>query len=460
MDTVFTQGSPEDRFALLDALYARAPVGLAFFDTELRYRRVNAALAAGNGRPIEDHIGRTVSEVMGAPGEQLAAVLGHVLDTGEPVDGRELTVETPGTPGEQRSWRISLYPVADAEGRARGVGAVVVESTPERRAAAEAEAARALLDVVFDTAPVGMAFWDRELRYVRINQAATEINGLTADEHLGRRVDAVLGGPLGERIATLLQDVLDSGEPVLGLELSGDRPGRPGEPHYREVSYFPLPGPDGTTVGVGAVAQDVTARRRLDELRERLLEREHEGRLAAEAARRRAEFVVAAGDALNASLDWEETVRAAVGVAVPTAADLCVLHLATPDDGLEVAAVAHADPRLEALARELAERFGPKLSEAHGVAEAIRTGRTLTAFDIPEARIDAVATSEEHRDGLRALAPRSLLAVPVTAGARAGERAPAHRALAHRPDAAALAAAARAAVAAGPGGGRRLLPRR
>jgi PAS domain S-box-containing protein len=418
MDTVFTQGSPEDRLALLDALYEQAPVGLAFVDARLRYQRINPALAAINGRPVAAHLGRTVTQMLGETGVALEAAMREVLDTGRPSGAIDVEGETPAAPGETRSWRLNLYPVADADGRMRGVGAVVVETTAERRAAAEAEATEALLDVVFDTAPVGMAFWDRDLRYLRINDAGIEVNGLTREEHLGRHVDEVMTGAFGERIVALLREVLRTGEPVLGLELSGERPGHPGEEHHREVSYYPLPGPDGTVVGVGAVVQDVRARRRLDELRQRLLDREHEARLDAEAARRRAETIAAAGDALAASLDWEETVATAAGVAVPAFADFAVLHLLEPTGRLTVAGIAHRDPAHASLMRELNERFGPRLSMAQGVREAMRTGRAVATFDVDDAALARVAVGPEHGEGLRALAPRSIMVVPVTAGAR------------------------------------------
>jgi PAS domain S-box-containing protein len=418
MDTVFTQGSPEDRFALLDALYAQAPVGLAFVDRSMRFRRVNAALAEIDGRPIEEHIGRTIAEMLGPVGEGLAIAVRRVIETGRPSGAIEVEGPTAAQTGPRRSWRATLYPVSGADGRLRGVGAVVIETSPVRRAEAEAEAARALLDAVFDTAPVGMAFWDADLRYLRINDAATVLNGLSREEHLGRPVEDVLLGPFGERVVALLREVLRTGEPVLGIELSGERPGRPGEMHHREASYFPLPGPDGAIAGVGAVVHDVTARRRLDELRQRLLDREHEGRLAAEGARARAELIAAVGDALSASLDWDETVRAAVEALVPGIADMAALHLVSPGGSLELAALAHVDPRHRALAHELHDRFGTRLSQAQGMAEALATGRSVATFELDEASLDAVAVSPEHRDGLRALAPRSTMVVPITAGAR------------------------------------------
>ena len=50
--------------ALLDAFFGGASVGMAFLDRELRFQRVNDALAALNGIPAADHIGRTAAEVL------------------------------------------------------------------------------------------------------------------------------------------------------------------------------------------------------------------------------------------------------------------------------------------------------------------------------------------------------------------------------------------------------------
>jgi PAS domain S-box-containing protein len=418
MDTVFTQGSPEDRLALLDALYEQAPVGLAFVDERLRYQRINPALAAINGRPVQEHIGRTVGQMLGETGEGVEAAMRQVLETRTPSGAIDVEGETAAAPGERRCFRLNLYPVADADGRMRGVGAVVVETTAERRAEDDAQAAQALLDAVFDGAPVGMAVWDRELRYVRVNQAAAGVNDLPREAHLGRPVADVMTGPFGDRISALLREVLRSGEPVLGMELSGERPGHPGEQHHREVSYFPLRSRDGSVVGVASVAQDVTARRRLDELRRRLLDREHQARLDAEAARLRAETVAAAGDALAASIDWDETVATAARVAVPGVADFAVLHLLDGAQRVGVAALAHRDPAQERLMRDLLESFGPRLSMAQGVGEAIRTGRSVVTFELDADTLDGVAVDRGHREGLRALGPRSVMVVPVAAGAR------------------------------------------
>jgi PAS domain S-box-containing protein len=380
MDTVFTQGSVEDRLAVLEALYAQAPVGLAFLDRELRLRRVNEAMAALAGAAPDAHAGRALRESLGELGAQMEAAARRVLESGEPATAVPISGRLSGSRGRVRHWRVSLHPVADAAGRLRGVGAVVVETTREARATAEAESARTLLDAVFDMAPVALALWDRELRYVRINEAGALLNGVPVDAHIGRHPAEVLPGAIGERVTGLLQEVLETGEPVVGVQVSGERPGRAGELHHREASYYPLPDAGGSVVAVAGVGQDIGPRRRLEALRRQVLDREHEARLTAEAARRRAELIAAAGRALAASLDFEQTTDTVVRVAVPALADCCALHLLDHAGRPVLRAVAHADPERGGEERERLAGATPS------VAEAVRTGRTVR----PQGRRDAL----------------------------------------------------------------------
>ena len=58
----------DEAFALLDALWETAPVGLAFFDSELRYRRVNGAILDTAGGTVDERLGRTPEAVHGPVG--------------------------------------------------------------------------------------------------------------------------------------------------------------------------------------------------------------------------------------------------------------------------------------------------------------------------------------------------------------------------------------------------------
>ncbi|MCZ6767325.1 MAG: PAS domain S-box protein, partial [bacterium] len=48
----------------LDRFLRNAPIGLCYFDKELRYLRINNWLADLNGIPVEGHLGRTIADVL------------------------------------------------------------------------------------------------------------------------------------------------------------------------------------------------------------------------------------------------------------------------------------------------------------------------------------------------------------------------------------------------------------
>jgi PAS domain S-box-containing protein len=120
--------------ALLDALYGAAPVGLGFWDRDLRYVRVNEKLAEINERPAQDHVGRTFAEVVPQLAHVLEPMARRVLDRRESVIALEVTAGSPSRPEEQRHWLASYYPVLAADGQALGVGCVLEEITERRRA--------------------------------------------------------------------------------------------------------------------------------------------------------------------------------------------------------------------------------------------------------------------------------------------------------------------------------------
>ncbi|HYM59119.1 MAG TPA: SpoIIE family protein phosphatase [Solirubrobacteraceae bacterium] len=122
--------------ALLDAFYAAIPAGLAFFTPDLRFERVNQALADMNGVPVEDHLGHSLEEVLGPHAERIGGYLREVLQTRRPVVDAEVAVQTPGEPGG-RHWEASYFPVFAGVAELAGVGAVVREVTSSRRAEAE-----------------------------------------------------------------------------------------------------------------------------------------------------------------------------------------------------------------------------------------------------------------------------------------------------------------------------------
>ena len=163
----------------------------------------------------------------------------------------------------------------DDEGTPLRVAGMVADITDRKLveiAAAEQKAAAAralaetvaLLETLLKSAPVGFAFVDRDFRFVRINDALAEMNGLPASEHRGRRVSEIVP-QLWPRLETHYQGVLRTGEAVRGVEITGETNAQPGVQRHWVVNYYPVQVEDGGhVIGVGVVAAEVTEKVQLE----------------------------------------------------------------------------------------------------------------------------------------------------------------------------------------------------
>ncbi|MCW2607203.1 MAG: Histidine kinase [Frankiales bacterium] len=155
---------------VLRTLYGEAPVGIAVFDGDGRYLRVNEVLASANGLPAADHTGRSAHEVLGAfapdAADRVQAVVHQVL-TGGAAPDQELTDPTTG-----RTWRTSWFPVRDAAEQVLAAVVLAVEITAQRQAEERTRLLAALgdrlardrtqagvLDAVADVLVPGLVAW-------------------------------------------------------------------------------------------------------------------------------------------------------------------------------------------------------------------------------------------------------------------------------------------------------------
>lgn len=121
------------RLSQLQAVYASAPVGLCFLDTELRFVNINQRLADINGVSVEKHVGRHFREVLSpALADAVEPHYRRVLTTGTAVENIEFASNAGDADGG-RYWLNSYYPVRDPSGRIMGINAVVQEITPRKK---------------------------------------------------------------------------------------------------------------------------------------------------------------------------------------------------------------------------------------------------------------------------------------------------------------------------------------
>ncbi|MGH7628772.1 MAG: PAS domain S-box protein, partial [Gemmatimonadales bacterium] len=159
----------------------------------------------------------------------------------------------------------------------------VLVARARRRAARGRVPIPTMLESALASTPIGIGYADRDLRFVRVNDALARFTNHPPDEHVGRRVRDLLPHPAGALAEPLLQRVLDSGEPALGLEVQLPAPGHPESLRHFIVNLYPVRDPRGETCWVGASITEVTALRRTQQDRERLLAalRESEARFRA-----------------------------------------------------------------------------------------------------------------------------------------------------------------------------------
>ncbi|MFG2881893.1 SpoIIE family protein phosphatase [Streptomyces sp. NPDC048297] len=116
--------------SVVEGFLARAPVGMAVMDRDLRYVWLNDTLERFGGVPREQRFGHRMSELL--PGLQTEALEGRmrkVLATGEPVIDYEYVGWSWADPHRQHAYSTSFFPLMDATGAVTGVCYMVSDVT-------------------------------------------------------------------------------------------------------------------------------------------------------------------------------------------------------------------------------------------------------------------------------------------------------------------------------------------
>jgi len=139
-----------------------------------------------------------------------------------------------------------------------------------RQAEKEAAESLSILDTLQSTAPVGFSFVDRDFRFVRVNEKAAAINGVSVQDHLGRAMAEVIPQfwPLLE---PSYRRILSRGEPILNLEVDSETAEDPGRLHSWLESFYPVR-VDEEIIGVGAVFVDVTELKEAEQTQKDLMD--------------------------------------------------------------------------------------------------------------------------------------------------------------------------------------------
>ncbi|MFN8489368.1 MAG: PAS domain S-box protein [Caldilineaceae bacterium] len=255
---------------------------ISYVDTAQRYRFVNAAYESWFARSRQEIIGAHMREILGAETYQRIETYAQAALAGQQVtfqqvyprhDGARRTAMVTYVPQfEQDSFeQAAIAPPATGEAappRVAGFHILLTDITELKETEAALRASEELsrrqlaeLQAVYATAPIGLAVLDCDLRYVRLNERLAEINGRSIREHWGRTVREIVPA-LADVVEPHFQQVLATGEPLLGVEINGETAAQPGVERSWLENCYPLATADGQVIGVNVVIQDMTERKR------------------------------------------------------------------------------------------------------------------------------------------------------------------------------------------------------
>ncbi|MFK4150629.1 SpoIIE family protein phosphatase [Streptomyces fungicidicus] len=298
----------------------------------------------------------------------------------EILDGREWTGVVPfrlpaGAADDRRDREgfaeVYVMPTRTEEGEKAAV-CIVVDIRTLRTIETDLAASQA----IFGQSPFGFLLIDPDLRVRRANQRFASIFGGTPDDHRGMGVHDYLPRGEAERVAATLRRVLETGDSITDMHVTGFVPGADERRHW-SVNLYRVHSGSGRPIGVAWLGTDITARR--------------EAAREAAAARRNLALLNEAGARIGNSLDLETTARELLDVVVPGFCDLATVDLyqgllagdETPpglaDGSAEVRRVAFASAVSDAPFSGTGEPV--KLGAVHHYAfnspcaDALRTGR-------------------------------------------------------------------------------------
>ena len=140
-----------------------------------------------------------------------------------------------------------------------------------------------LLDSMLANAPIGLAFFDRRCRIVRVNQVFADMTGVPLSRHLGRTLPELLPQPVARELEDTVLRVFSQEGPVRDLELTGQG-GKPGRPWTWLASAYPVRTNPTQVRWVGVIVLDASDRKRSEDALRKTEKLAATGRLAASIA--------------------------------------------------------------------------------------------------------------------------------------------------------------------------------
>ncbi|GHI01964.1 PAS sensor protein [Streptomyces cellostaticus] len=359
------------------------------------------------GYTAEDVLGQYAARLLIRP-EHLQAVVSlftEVLETGRGWAG---AFPVRHKDGSSRLTEFRTMRLLDDLGDVYALGIAADHTLLQR-----VETDLALCERLINQSPIGLALLDPDLRYLLVNPALERIDGIPAEDHIGRHLRETLPFPDVETVESALRQVLATGTPLLDQYHVGRPPADPDHEHAWSLSFYRLEDPGGRVLGAATSVVDVTER--------------HRAAAEADRARRRLALVADASARVGTTLEVEQTAHELADICTPVLADvvavdvldsaLALRRVSRPENGPELfraLALKAAHPTVALRAADppgdLAAYDGDRL-----VTLCVHTGRPVLVRHVGAQDLPRIARNAEAGALLARAGVHSYLAVPLIA---------------------------------------------
>jgi PAS domain S-box-containing protein len=206
------EAMPAQRLAQLQAIYEGAPVGLAFLDRNFRYVSVNERIAAMKNIPVQDHIGRSVAEVVPDAFPQVEPALRRAL-AGESISAIEFRIPNSSQADGYSTLLSSYQPIRDAADEIVGISVAMMDITERKRIERALAESEDHFRQTLEQHPAMLWTADAGGRITDVGPQWVTLTGVAKEEALGDGWIKGLHPEDAARAAQVWQDAVLTGQP-------------------------------------------------------------------------------------------------------------------------------------------------------------------------------------------------------------------------------------------------------
>ncbi|MDY6900993.1 MAG: PAS domain S-box protein, partial [Cyanobacteriota bacterium] len=206
------------REARLNAFFSNAPIGLTIVDRELQFIQINELLAEINGVSVENHLGKTIREIVPQIAPTVEPIYQKVLATNQPILNLELSAASLFKPSIKREFLVSYFPIPGEDNIPVGVGNVLVEITALKRTQTALREREEAFRAIFENAAVGIAQVSPEGKFIKINEQFCQIVGYSQSELLELNCSSITHPDSMQEYIDFCQQLADNQVDVFSME--------------------------------------------------------------------------------------------------------------------------------------------------------------------------------------------------------------------------------------------------